>query len=102
MSARTHSRHHAPAPAGDTGARSGAAGPQAVGARAARGVAGPRGAGTGPMGVGTGLRWWAVVLPVIAFCVLLLLMTGAGQAEAAAGHSSPAFLGWIRLALTGS
>ncbi|MEU6709434.1 hypothetical protein [Streptomyces wuyuanensis] len=95
MSARTHPRHHATAPAGDTGARSGATGPQAVGA-------GPRVSGTGPMGVGTGLRWWAVVLPVIAFCVLLLLMTGAGQAQAAAGHSSPAFLGWIRLALTGS
>ncbi|MFI1471705.1 hypothetical protein [Streptomyces wuyuanensis] len=101
MSARTHSRHHAPA-AGDTGARGGGTGPKAVGAGARGIVTGPRAAGAGLNGVGTGLRWWAVVLPVIAFSVLLLLMTGAGQAQAAEGHSPPAFLGWIQLALTGS
>ncbi|MFJ9805374.1 hypothetical protein [Streptomyces wuyuanensis] len=102
MSARTHSRHHAPAAAGDTGARGGGTGPKAVGAGARGVVTGPRVAGTGLSGVGTGLRWWAVVLPVIAFSALLLLMTGAGQAQAAAGHSPLAFLGWIQLALTGS
>ncbi|WP_432074325.1 hypothetical protein [Streptomyces wuyuanensis] len=100
MSARTHSRHHAPAAAGD--ARSGGTGPKAVGAGVQGVATGPRVAGTGLSGVGTGLRWWAVVLPVIAFSVLLLLMTGAGRAQAAADHSPPAFLGWIQLALTGS
>ncbi|WP_405800289.1 hypothetical protein [Streptomyces sp. NBC_01506] len=31
------------------------------------------------------LPWWAVALPAIAFAALLLLMTGSGQANAAAG-----------------
>ncbi|WP_405619483.1 hypothetical protein OG292_32020 [Streptomyces sp. NBC_01511] len=31
------------------------------------------------------LPWWAIALPAIAFAALLLLMTGSGQANAAAG-----------------
>lgn len=31
------------------------------------------------------LPWWAIALPAVAFAALLLLMTGTGQAEAAAG-----------------
>ncbi|TFE54420.1 hypothetical protein E3E14_07765 [Streptomyces sp. ICN441] len=121
MSARTHPRHHAPdAAGGHTGARSGGGGPSAVtplpraaatgsrtGASLPRGSAAgpgavatlPRGAAAGPGAGGTGLRWWAVVLPVIAFSVLFLLVTGTGQA--AASPSPVAFLGWIQPALTG-
>ncbi|MEU3303033.1 MULTISPECIES: hypothetical protein [unclassified Streptomyces] len=54
------------------------------------------------VGDGVRLRWWALVLPVIAFSALLVLMTGAGQAHAAGDPSPGAFLGWIQLALTGS
>ncbi|MFF7712144.1 hypothetical protein [Streptomyces sp. NPDC007988] len=104
MSARTHPRHHGPvAVGGDPGAASGGTAPRtAVRAR-------PRSAGTalsgvepGPRSAGTGLRWWAVVLPVLAFSALLLLVTGASEAQAAAAHSPVTFLGWIQLALTGS
>ncbi|MDI9887961.1 hypothetical protein QMZ92_27230 [Streptomyces sp. HNM0645] len=116
MSARTHPRHHAPAAAdggdacaGSGGTRPGKAGTgprttggperrEAVGPRSA--CTGPRGAGIGPWAVGTGLRWWALVPPVIAFSALFLLATAAGRAQAA-DHSPVVFLGWIQLALTG-
>ncbi|MBV7667900.1 hypothetical protein [Streptomyces halstedii] len=35
--------------------------------------------------VGIRLPWWAVALPALAFAALLLLITGPGQAHAAAG-----------------
>ncbi|MFF8828755.1 hypothetical protein [Streptomyces sp. NPDC015131] len=34
---------------------------------------------------GSRLPWWAVALPVLAFAVLLALLTGGGQARAAGG-----------------
>ncbi|GAA3369686.1 hypothetical protein GCM10020367_13370 [Streptomyces sannanensis] len=36
-------------------------------------------------GVEIRLPWWAIALPVMAFAVLLLLMTGSGSAYAADG-----------------
>ncbi|WP_434588339.1 hypothetical protein [Streptomyces sp. A5-4] len=36
-------------------------------------------------GVEMRLPWWAVVLPAIAFAVLLVLIAGPGQAQAASG-----------------
>ncbi|AWK08469.1 hypothetical protein DDQ41_05480 [Streptomyces spongiicola] len=77
-----------------------AAGPRPGGPRSG----GLRAAGLrsgGPRAGGTGLRWWSVVLPVVGFSVLFLLMTGAGQAQAAAPPSPLSFLGWIQLALSG-
>ncbi|MEV0964166.1 hypothetical protein AB0J25_16495 [Streptomyces sp. NPDC049910] len=126
MSARTHPRHHVPdAGGGDAGARDGGGGPRAV-ATVPHGAATlPPGAATvpravatlppgaaaglragglraaGPRAGGTGLRWWSVVLPVIGFSVLFLIMTGAGQAQAAAPPSPVAFLGWIQPVLSG-
>ncbi|TLQ46744.1 hypothetical protein [Streptomyces marianii] len=109
MSARTHPRHHAPAAAdggdacagsGGTGAGGAGSGPRTTGGPERREAVGPQGAGTGPWAVGTGLRWWALVLPVVAFSALFLLATAAGRAQAAA-HSPVVFLGWIQLALTG-
>jgi type VI protein secretion system component VasF len=35
--------------------------------------------------LGNRLPWWSVALPAVAFAVLLVLMTGSGQAHAAAG-----------------
>ncbi|MEV0927350.1 hypothetical protein AB0I99_19880 [Streptomyces spongiicola] len=115
MSARTHPRQHAPdAIGGDAEARSDGGGPTAVatlppGAAAGPRPGGPRSGGLraaglrsgGPRAGGTGLRWWSVVLPVVGFSVLFLLMTGAGQAQAAAPPSPLSFLGWIQLALSG-
>ncbi|MCZ7461129.1 hypothetical protein [Streptomyces sp. WMMC940] len=109
MSARTHPRHHASAPAGGGHARagSGGTGPREAGIRPWGGGTGPRTTcgpeqreAVRPWGAGTGLRWWALVLLVIAFSALFLLVTGAGRAQAAT-HSPVAFLGWIQLALTG-
>ncbi|MER6998340.1 hypothetical protein [Streptomyces sp. NPDC000410] len=49
------------------------------------------------------LRWWGVALPVIAFILLLVLMTGSGEAHAAvADPSLSALLERIRQILTGS
>ncbi|MFD9971596.1 hypothetical protein ACFWYA_26245 [Streptomyces sp. NPDC059011] len=111
MSARTHPRHRhrAPAPAdgGDACAGSSGTGPRKAGIGRWGSVTGPgttggpeQRVGVRPWGAGTGLRWWALVLPVIAFSALFLLVTGAGQAQAAA-HSPVAFLGWIQLVLSG-
>ncbi|MFE3326191.1 hypothetical protein [Streptomyces sp. NPDC059176] len=36
-------------------------------------------------GVDVRLPWWAVALPVIAFAVLLVLVTGTGEVHAATG-----------------
>ncbi|MGW7052094.1 hypothetical protein [Streptomyces sp. NPDC054887] len=36
-------------------------------------------------GIGTRLPWWAVALPMLAFAVLLLLIAGPGEAQAAPG-----------------
>ncbi|MEU2165216.1 hypothetical protein [Streptomyces sp. NPDC019208] len=112
MSARTHPRHHGPAAVGgDPGAASGGtaprpavrARPRSVGTALTSGVGtAPSGVEPGPRSADTGLRWWAVVLPVLAFFALLLLVTGASEAQAAAAHSPVTFLGWIQLALTGS
>ncbi|MGW6553206.1 hypothetical protein ACWGBV_23445 [Streptomyces sp. NPDC055051] len=41
---------------------------------------------TTPTGVDTRLPWWALALPVAAFTVLLLLVTGPGEAAAAGGE----------------
>jgi hypothetical protein len=35
--------------------------------------------------VDTRLPWWALALPMLAFAVLLLVIAGPGQAQAAAG-----------------
>ncbi|MFI8325646.1 hypothetical protein [Streptomyces sp. NPDC085529] len=40
---------------------------------------------TTPTGVDTRLPWWALALPVAAFTVLLLLVTGPAEAAAAGG-----------------
>ncbi|GHJ95632.1 hypothetical protein SNE510_51510 [Streptomyces sp. NE5-10] len=40
---------------------------------------------TTPAGVDTRLPWWALALPVAAFTVLLLLVTGPGETAAAGG-----------------
>ncbi|MEV6355055.1 hypothetical protein [Streptomyces hydrogenans] len=40
---------------------------------------------TTPAGVDTRMPWWALALPVAAFTVLLLLVTGPGEAAAAGG-----------------
>ncbi|GAA1368080.1 hypothetical protein [Streptomyces beijiangensis] len=40
---------------------------------------------TAPGRVDIKLPWWAVVLPAIAFAILLLLITAPGQAQAASG-----------------
>ena len=40
---------------------------------------------TPPAGVDTRLPWWALALPVAAFTVLLVLVTGPGEAAAAPG-----------------
>jgi hypothetical protein len=34
-------------------------------------------------GITAGLPWWALALPAVAFAVLLVLMAGPGQAQAA-------------------
>ncbi|WP_329277326.1 hypothetical protein [Streptomyces sp. NBC_00691] len=39
----------------------------------------------GASGADTRLPWWALALPAIAFVALLLLMSGPGEAHAAAG-----------------
>ncbi|MFD9084591.1 hypothetical protein ACFQ7B_30755 [Streptomyces erythrochromogenes] len=36
----------------------------------------------------TRLHWWAPALPVLAFCFLLLLLAGSGEAHAATGEVS--------------
>ncbi|MCX0243109.1 MULTISPECIES: hypothetical protein [Streptomyces] len=41
-----------------------------------------------PSGVDVRLPWWAVALPAVAFAVLLLLIAGPGQAQAATGESA--------------
>ncbi|GAA2924537.1 hypothetical protein [Streptomyces enissocaesilis] len=38
------------------------------------------------------LPWWALVLPALAFAVLLLLIAGPGQAHAATGDPAVAHL----------
>ncbi|GAA1510255.1 hypothetical protein GCM10009730_13380 [Streptomyces albidochromogenes] len=39
-------------------------------------------------GLDTRLPWWAVVLPALAFAVLLLMIAGPGEARAATGDPS--------------
>lgn len=34
------------------------------------------------------LHWWALALPALAFGLLLILLTGSGEAHAASGESS--------------
>ncbi|MET9518767.1 hypothetical protein [Streptomyces sp. NPDC002994] len=46
----------------------------------------------GPSGVGIRLPWWAVALPALAFAVLLLLIAGPGEAHAATGDPTVAYL----------
>lgn len=41
----------------------------------------------GPAGVR--LPWWALALPVVAFCALFLLIAGPGQAHAAVAEGPP-------------
>ncbi|WP_455355780.1 hypothetical protein [Streptomyces sp. SYSU K217416] len=43
-------------------------------------------------GVEARLPWWAVLLPAIAFAVLLLLIVGPGEAHAAGGEPGVAEL----------
>jgi hypothetical protein len=45
----------------------------------------PRSLTRSPGVAGGQLPWWALALPVIAFCALLLLIAGPGQAHAEAG-----------------
>ncbi|MEU2433970.1 MULTISPECIES: hypothetical protein [unclassified Streptomyces] len=68
MSARTHTRSHAPAAGG----------------------------------VDIRLPWWALVLPVLGFALLLVLMSTAGDAQAATGDPSVGFLLDRIQTLTGS
>ncbi|MGW7104274.1 hypothetical protein [Streptomyces sp. NPDC054838] len=50
----------------------------------------PSGTRRRPLGPGTGasarLHWWALALPALAFCLLLLLLAGSGEAHAAGGE----------------
>ncbi|GHB35055.1 hypothetical protein GCM10010347_00210 [Streptomyces cirratus] len=45
-----------------------------------------------PFTPGTGadarLHWWALALPALAFCLLLLLLAGSGEAHAASGEGT--------------
>ncbi|UGY90639.1 hypothetical protein [Streptomyces gobiensis] len=52
-------------------------------------------------GVGKRLRWWAVVLPVTVFAVLLALSVGGGEARAndAVGLPVAQFLGYLQQSL---
>ncbi|MFC9797153.1 hypothetical protein ACFVJI_31480 [Streptomyces sp. NPDC127584] len=49
----------------------------------------------GTTGADTRLPWWAVALPAAAFLALLLLMSGSGEAHAAAG--GPGVGGFLEL-----
>ncbi|NXY98960.1 hypothetical protein HYE82_32185 [Streptomyces sp. BR123] len=35
------------------------------------------------------LHWWALALPALAFGLLLLLLAGSGEVQAAAGETAP-------------
>lgn len=50
----------------------------------------PRSLTRSPGVAGGRLPWWALALPVIAFCALLLLIARPGQAQAAAGDGQGA------------
>ncbi|MFJ8076193.1 hypothetical protein ACIQ7Q_20135 [Streptomyces sp. NPDC096176] len=41
-----------------------------------------------PVVVGVRLPWWAMALPAVAFCTLLMLIAGPGQAHAVSGAAS--------------
>ncbi|MGX1884143.1 hypothetical protein [Streptomyces sp. NPDC055287] len=43
-------------------------------------------------GIDIRLPWWAVALPALAFAVLLLLIVGPGEAQAATGDPAVAHL----------
>lgn len=59
--------------------------PRAVGAAARRavGAAAPR-----TTGADARLQWWALLLPALAFGLLLMLLAGSGEARAASGEGS--------------
>ncbi|MET9888138.1 hypothetical protein ABZZ20_34480 [Streptomyces sp. NPDC006430] len=40
-------------------------------------------------GANARLHWWALALPALAFGLLLLLLAGSGEAQAASGEGSP-------------
>ncbi|MEV7171098.1 hypothetical protein ACIPRL_15270 [Streptomyces sp. NPDC090085] len=40
------------------------------------------------IGPSTRLHWWALALPALGFCLLLLLLAGSGEAHAATGEVS--------------
>ncbi|WP_329387183.1 hypothetical protein OG625_29900 [Streptomyces sp. NBC_01351] len=42
--------------------------------------------GSSRFGADARLHWWALALPALAFGLLLLLLAGSGQAEAATGE----------------
>ncbi|MCX5202095.1 hypothetical protein OG897_11605 [Streptomyces sp. NBC_00237] len=49
---------------------------------------------------GKRLPWWSVILPVLSFVVLLVLMTGPGQAHAApSGRDAPGLAYLVGLVL---
>ncbi|MFF3287778.1 hypothetical protein [Streptomyces sp. NPDC003023] len=56
----------------------------------------PRTRTQAPGGAGVRLPWWALALPVIAFCALLTLIAGPGEAHAAAGEE-PGVAEYLRL-----
>ncbi|MEU0372220.1 hypothetical protein ABZ070_18520 [Streptomyces sp. NPDC006283] len=41
-----------------------------------------------PVVAGARLPWWALALPAVAFCTLLMLIAGPGQAHAVSGDAS--------------
>ena len=51
-----------------------------------------------PVVVGARLPWWALALPAVAFCTLLTLIAGPGQAHAVSGDA-PAVGEVLRLIL---
>ncbi|WP_405781903.1 hypothetical protein [Streptomyces sp. NBC_00859] len=48
----------------------------------------PQRRGPAQSGIDVRLPWWAVVLPALAFAVLLLLISAPGQAHADAGDAA--------------
>ncbi|ATW47843.1 hypothetical protein ACWGJT_26710 [Streptomyces xantholiticus] len=56
----------------------------------------PRSSAHVPGAGGVRLPWWALALPVIAFCVLLMLIAGPDEAHAAAGDD-PGVSEFLRL-----